>query len=127
MKELQLKILKASLNDKWLPSLEELKLAEKIDNPVTFRKEVYKTYNYLTSWKTCVCCIEWYNKFCIGCPISEYTGEKKCRKTPYEKMSYEYDYFRSTGNINGIINVIQEECDFQSMLINKLEKECQTK
>lgn len=116
MKELQLKMLKESLNEKWLPSLERLKSANTND--------INEIYNYLTSWKTCACCREWYfnvcyDKFCRGCPIFEHSGEKKCRKTPYEKLIDAYDCFIDTGVFSDFVDVVQEECDFLGKLCKR--------
>lgn len=33
----------------------------------------------------CACCYIWLRSYCIGCPISQYTGCNNCTKTPYFK------------------------------------------
>lgn len=114
MKELQIKRLKESLNEKWLPNLEKLKLA-KIN-------EVYKIYNHLSYRDTCACCEEWFANGCFGCPIFEHTGEECCVKTPYKEMIDDGDYLLYKGDIIQFVELVQEECDFLSMLIDKLEK-----
>ena len=39
----------------------------------------------------CKLCILYYGNSCVGCPISEDTGQKLCRGSPYQAAWNEYE------------------------------------
>ena len=73
----------------------------------------------------CPLCAEFYDAKCRGCPVYEYTGEKDCGNTPWERTPMLDSIARARGKVerDRLKKLVQREIDFLCMLSREIHDE----
>lgn len=77
-----------------------------------------KPHNYLLQVSDCPLCGLFFNKACVGCPVSAQTGVDCCDNSPYRPaVEAHYRWEMGTGSVNAARAAARDEVAFLKSLL----------